>query len=482
MKETISTILENSSLSESDKRQIKSLIESKNNPLASRSFILQGDAGVGKTFLAENLIESLGKKVVYMSCAGFGFKNSARCDSFKDLLKKIDNKEEQIIFLDDLNYIFKKDRFEINSEDKRDFMNILEIIRIRKNKILIVTLNDWVDLDSRMIDRFEARIIFDLPTDEEKKNFLKNNFKKLLKHDIIEHISKNTIGYNYRDLNVLVKISYKTGISMESVKEAIKNYKPSQLFGFEVENISNTKLSDISEKKDVIKTLSRIAQMYKKENLAEQLGMKRANLLLFQGPPGTGKTYAARALAGEIECPIILVEGSNIQNMDPCASINKIVSMAKRFEKCIIFIDEAEKMFNSRWGDDNYLIGEFNRALESDGKKIKAIVILASNDVNRLGEALQDRFTTLKFGMPSYGERFSFCKNKADLARGRISAQINHDFLARITKDMSFRDIERLWNELMFQHIENGKDIDEEVIHRAARELRKEEEGKIIFG
>ena len=476
-------LLEKSSLSDVEKKDIIFIAEyfsHKHNPaLSSRSFLFQGDVGVGKTYLAEKLLAALEKEVVTLGCADFSFKNTVKCSYLGEIPGKISNDKEQIIFLDDLNSLFKSNEYGVDSEDKRDFMKILETVKRNPKKLLICTINEMSDLDDRMIDRIEVITSFEVPTEINKKEFLQNKFKTFMTSELVELVSHNSIGYNYRDLPEMIKLAYRLGnstISQESVKKALRIYRPTQLYGFSVYNGINTTLADVIGKKEAVKTVKRLVHIYKNEHLSQQLGLKRANLLLFQGQAGTGKTFMAKALAGELGFPLISAKAGGF-DMGVFETIQRITKLAKRYRNCVLFIDEAEKMFgNPRFEEDNMVLGELQRCLEgADGKEIRSVVILAVNDLDRFGEGIQDRFNIIKFNLPSYEDRLEFCKSKVENAKEKLKQEIDYNYLAQKTKDMSFREIDRFWNDLMFHYLENKNEINNETIAYLIKASGKEE-------
>ena len=476
-------------LNEVDKGNVRFIVDyvqNRHDPeLSSKSFIFIGDPGIGKTFLAEKLVSILEKEVIYLGCAKMKLKNSVQCSSLKDVVKEVDNSKEQIIFMDDLNYIFNKQDYEITPEDKRDFMKILEIVKRNSCKLLVCTLNDLKQLDEQMVDRIEVKIYFDVPTDISKKNFLDAKFSKYLSKNELLFIAKNSIGYNYRDLPEMLKLAYRLGdgtLSKEKIVRALKTYKPTQLYGFKVENAIPLKLKDIIGKEEPLRNMKRIVQIYKNEGITEQLGLRRANLLLFHGLPGTGKSFAAKALAGEIGFPLINISGGDLMR-DPFYQISKIGDMGRRYRNCVIFVDEAEKMFgNPRYGEDNNIIGEFNRQFDClHSNDIKAIVILAVNDMTRFGDSLKDRFVHVEFKLPEYVERLAFCKAKVEGSKKFLKHEFSYHQLAKQTENLSFREIERVWNELMFEYLENKERITVSTITKTIRNLKPQEDNT-MFG
>ncbi|MEK6949370.1 MAG: ATP-binding protein [Nanoarchaeota archaeon] len=476
-------------LDEIDKNSIKFIVEyfqkKYDAGLSSRSFIFTGNPGVGKTYLAEKLLNLLEKEVVYLGCAKIKLNTCTVCSTLKNILSKISSNKEQIIFMDDLNYLFDREEYSVASQDKRDFMRILETVKRNPNKMLLCTMNNYGDLDEQMIDRIEVKIEFDIPTDYNKRSFLKANFSRHVSAKSLNFIARNSIGYNYRDLPEMLKMAYRIGngnLDVEGIRAALKIYKPTQLYGYSVENGITLKLKDIIGKKEPLNYIKKIIQIYRNEGLSKKLGLRRANLLLFHGPPGTGKTFVAKALAGEIGFPLINIRGGNVHGSS-FHQIHSIGNMAKRYRNCVIFIDEAEKIFgNARFGEDNPLIGEFNMQFDClNDNDIKSIVVLSVNELSRFGGSFTDRFVQIEFKNPEYEERLAFCRMKVEQSRRYIPYQINYEHLAKQTEKFSFRDIERIWNDLMFYYLEKKGGINENVISSIIRGVRPQE-NNILFG
>jgi cell division protease FtsH len=82
-----------------------------------------------------------------------------------------------------------------------------------------------------------------------------------------------------------------------------------------------------------------------------KVGAKIPKGVLLYGPPGTGKTLLARAIAGEAKVPFLYMSGAEFVEIFVgigASRVRDIFAQAKKYGKCIIFIDELDSIGKKR--------------------------------------------------------------------------------------------------------------------------------------
>lgn len=209
--------------------------------------------------------------------------------------------------------------------------------------------------------------------------------------------------------------------------------------------------------------LQEIVDFFKNEALYKSKGIQLPKGVLFKGPPGTGKTYAARCIAGSVDCYFITCTASSLQGMyigSGAENIRNLFEGAKDLSEAsgkgvLIFIDELDS-FGSRESHAGSASDESDRTLnqllaEMSGFEDvdKLMVIAATNYPERLDDALMrsGRFSRqINIDVPESEERqhmleFYFNKIKMDIEDATIVE------LSNLTEGMTPADIKEIANE-----------------------------------
>lgn len=464
METSVKQFIKESSLSAEDKLSIKFLadsIEKGINQFTDKTFLFEGDPGIGKTYFVENLLKMLDFPIFYLGPFKFDCKNVSSFDNFKELMTQLHDIKEGIIYIDDIQNSLDVERDGMgevhlkDSEGKR-FISLLEFVKRSNKKIfLVMTVNDSDFMEECWRDRIETRITLLEPSEKSKKIFLNNKYSNLIGNKIIKEISSKTIGYNFRNLDELIRIAYRIGegkFTLNGVGKALSSYTPTGLSYFNVEPRIKMNLNDVIGNAEIKRELKKLALYIKKRRKLEKLQIKKNNLLIFAGDHGIGKTHMARALAGELKIPLIKFNAHDLQGP------GKFIFAAKRYGNCILFIDEADKHFGLHsyaMEEEGNFLADFNKGVDDASNEIKGIVILSVNNTLRLGRALKERFNIVEFHKPSYEDRKEFVKKLMEKSGLRLD--INEEDIASITEGKNYRDMQRLWNDLVFYYLDNNQ-------------------------
>lgn len=123
------------------------------------------------------------------------------------------------------------------------------------------------------------------------------------------------------------------------------------------------------------------------------------------------------------------------------------------------------------------LMGQLNQIFDGIDSISNALVIIAVNNSMRFGMGFWDRFAVIRFELPNLSERRDFVKSMM----GRVRIKADYDELARVTEGMSFRDLEKLCNNVFYK-ILRGKDINNSTFYNAAKSLKSENLGMEMYG
>jgi len=447
------------------------------NKLSSRTFLFCGRPGIGKTYIAEKFIEIFSIPVLYSGCTEINHNNLIKCTDINEILNRLLEQKDCIIFIDDLEYLNETNKGNRNSNPTRaDFMKLMDLVRRSPNKIiLLATTNTLRGVSYATMDRVEVPIQMDIPNITHKSAFLDAEFKTI-EPRIRRFIAKESYGYCFRDLEDMIKMAYREGagrVTLTSVKKIMKGYTPSTMDFTEIIT-ARRNLSGVIGKESIKSELQNIVATFKKKHLVKKLGLKRHNLLIFDGAVGTGKTFVAEAFAGELDFPILNILPEEFAEDGIGYTMSQISRFSAIYEKCVVIIDEAEKLMGKGFmGDDTPQDAYLNQIFDGFKSKANAIVILIVNEINRFGLGLADRFMHIKFELPNHNERKEFLQQSINKAKSVAEVDVDFNEIARLTDGMSFRDMEKVCNNVFFKIIKGQKTVNTANFHDAIRNLRQ---------
>lgn len=161
--------------------------------------LLYGHTGCGKTATAYAIGHALNKKVIAINLSGFvSSKLGETAKNLSDLFKKAAH-DNAILFIDEFDFIGKlRDYDEKDSGEMKRLVNtLLQLIdNLAENTLLICATNHLGIIDTALLRRFQIRLGYTLPTEEDLNIYYDN-----ILSGFPEHLNtiKRTYGISYAE-------------------------------------------------------------------------------------------------------------------------------------------------------------------------------------------------------------------------------------------------------------------------------------------
>ena len=225
-----------------------------------------------------------------------------------------------------------------------------------------------------------------------------------------------------------------------------------------LDNKPKVTFADVAGCDESKEELQEVIHFLKDPEKFKKLGARVPKGVLLVGPPGTGKTLLARAAAGEADVPFFSSSGSDFVEMFVgvgAARVRDLFEQAKKYQPCIIFIDEMDAVGRHRGaglgGGHDEREQTLNQLLvELDGfdDTSTTILIAATNRPDILDPALLrpgrfDRHITVD--RPDVKGREEILK--VHMKDKVFADDVDTGILARRTPGLVGADIENLVNE-----------------------------------
>jgi SpoVK/Ycf46/Vps4 family AAA+-type ATPase len=162
----------------------------------------------------------------------------------------------------------------------------------------------------------------------------------------------------------------------------------------------------------VLKQQENTQKIFKDWGLDETLEYGKGMGFLFYGPPGTGKTFGAHCIAKALGKELLVIGPAEIQSSEPGGANRAIQSAFKEAKKQnkILLLDECDSLITKRSDMGMIIAGEINTLL-TEIEKFDGIVILSTNRIDTLDEALERRISLIiEFPEPNFEKRFDIWK------------------------------------------------------------------------
>jgi len=256
--------------------------------------------------------------------------------------------------------------------------------------------------------------------------------------------------------------------------KSLKFIEPAQVQG---------SIDDLVGMDDIKAEVAQIKDQYQRRAEYAEYGISKPFNVMFSGPAGTGKTKLASYLAKELRLPILFHSAANLETGFVAGGSNtlgRIMAMAKRRKRCIVFLDEAQDLFMKRGGRRKFDDDTANTLLAVlDGvrsrKEAEIIWIVASNfnsETMKMDEAMLRRFQMkVDFRMPNREERLAIFAHYLHQRADKVLPDLDLRHLVEVTEGRSPADLETIVNQAGITAVQAGDMIGADTLMQAAERV-----------
>jgi len=154
----------------------------------------------------------------------------------------------------------------------------------------------------------------------------------------------------------------------------------------------NLTLDCVVGQPDAVAALRDLVRRVKWPEIYSLWGVNKPKAIALVGPPGVGKTHSIRALANEIDCPLMELKYEDLASHLYDESIkrlsqfkNQVEQIAREHGHVLILIDEADTFFQSRFDSNTHSVDEkktnfFLRWIDGDLEGSDGFTIIAASN------------------------------------------------------------------------------------------------------
>ena len=242
-------------------------------------------------------------------------------------------------------------------------------------------------------------------------------------------------------------------------------------------------IDDLVGMDDIKAEVAQIKDQYQRRAAYAEYGIRKPFNVMFSGPAGTGKTKLASYLAKDLGLPILFHSAANLETGyvgGGSNTLNRIIAIAKRRKRCIVFLDEAQDLFMQRGGRRKFDDDTANTLLSVlDGVRSKndaeIIWIVASNfnsETMQMDEAMLRRFQMkVDFRMPNREERLAIIGHYLSQRADKVLPDLDLRHLVDVTEGRSPADLETIVNQAGITAVQGGQMIGADTLMQAAERV-----------
>lgn len=275
-------------------------------------------------------------------------------------------------------------------------------------------------------------------------------------------------------LSIAVIESEESGKGKDIDPRVVDREKAGALKKSGILEVMNTDITfeDLGGLEELKAWVHRRERAFTKEAVAYRLPTPKG-IILF-GVQGCGKSLATKAIANELDVPLLKLDAGKLFNSlvgSSEAMARNVIAQVEAFGKCALQIEELDKAFagmkSSHDGDSGTtrrVIGTFLTWMQE--KTSPSFIVATANDLTKLPPELlrKGRWDELFFiDLPTEAERVEIWKVQI---RRHHRAPKDYDLgaLAKVTEGWSGAEIEALFNESLYAAFDTNAEPDTELL------------------
>lgn len=375
----------------------------------SPSVFLYGKPGVGKNEIAALLAKELNRELWEIHNLKNGKVEDKRYEQFVRAQTMLD-KDRAMILLDECEDIFPTlyARFFENKPSKNTLNKMLESVKIPS-----IFLSNSAAIDPAFLRRFDIVLEIHAPPQEKKQEILQKALQSQgIKVDsrIMRQMSESSLSQGVLLQACKVAKTLAKNRATQSAKERQKSIRESLIQVLnEHLKLQGQKLISTSKPKSLPYDMSLINASVDMQSLCERIksvcGARDSKesatadstqgiRILAHGMAGSGKSEFAKALAKELNKPIMLKRASDLLSMWVGGSEQNIAAAFREAEKrgAILVLDEVDSFLQDRSGASrSWEVSQVNEML-TQMENFEGIFIATTNFMDNLDRASIRRF------------------------------------------------------------------------------------------
>lgn len=194
------------------------------------------------------------------------------------------------------------------------------------------------------------------------------------------------------DANELIEIAselkVKAGTQVpEAARKAVKEatgVDDTAQTQWELKEKPTEKFEDVAGLDDVKQELrEKVIEPFLHPEVYERFKVKVGGGILMYGPPGNGKTYAARAVAGELDAAFFNVNASQVKDKyvgETEKNLQRLFEEARQHPKSVLFIDEVDHLLAKRGNRKIGSVAQFLALTDGLVKNTSCMLVLAATN------------------------------------------------------------------------------------------------------